>query len=203
MKKRLTDVEWNFASIPEEQFFPCHHWEFSRTAVLEASPDYVHEGLDPYAKYGTFAAPWPRVPFAELDGETRKLLASNYHKNAGLHALDFKHFTQNYDDACDTPQTLFAFQIDWTHSDNNLRDCFEAWLKEKRPPEIQEQEVRGRAPARQLEADLRALGIYRIIMFHHESSVSEIINQYKTGFRDETAWSKAKVRASRVLKAFR
>ena len=198
----LPDNEWDIYNIPPEQINVCHRWEFSRTAVLEADPSYVHEGIDPYAKYGEFASPWPHLPFIALDLELRKSLASNYHpQRQGLWPLDYRHFVKNYDDAA--PQSLFAFQIDWTCPPDKLKDDFLAWMKDNRPSGIEVQEVRGHAPIRQMEADLKALGIYRIVQFHHATPVSAIIDKYKTSFRDETAWSKAKGRAIRELKSFR
>ena len=202
MNGTLPKSEWDFSQIPPEQINVCHRWEFSRTAVLEADPAYVHKGIDPYAKYGEFAAPWPHRPFIELDLDWRKILASNYHpQRRGLWPLDYRHFVKNYEDAA--PQSLFAFQIDWTCSPDKLSKEFFAWLELNKPQEIQEEEARGGGPRRQMDADLKALGIYRIIQFHHASSVSEIIGQYKSEYSDDTAWSKAKTRATRALMAYR
>ena len=205
MRGTLPDSEWDFRQIPDEQIFACYRWEFSRTAVLKAILTTFKGGLNPYAKYGEFAAPWPRQCFVTLDREYRETLAANYHMARGLHPLDYRHYVQNHDG--DRSDSLYAFQIDWTHSDKNLRDCFEAWLKQNRPPDIQQQEARGRnAPLSQMKEGLEALGIHRIITHHGETPISQLIPLYADRlairFNDDAAWSRSKTRAGEELKSF-
>jgi len=205
MNNILADFEWDFSQIPDEQIFVCHRWEFSRTAVLKASPKYVHRGIDPYAKYGEFPNPWPSQSFIRQDRDYRKKVALNYHLPRGLYPLDYRHYVQNHDG--DRSDSLYAFQIDWTHSDKNLRDCFEAWLKQNRPPEIKQQQARGRgAPLSQMKEDLEALGIYRIITHHDVTSVSDLIGLYNgklaRRFSEDAEWSRSKKRAVEALKLF-
>jgi hypothetical protein len=206
MRGTLPDSEWDFRQIPDEQIFACYWWEFSRTAVLKADPDYVHGGLNPYAKYGEFAAPWPRQCFVTLDRKYRETLAANYRMAGGMYPLDYRHYVKNHDGV--TSDSLYAFQIDWTHSDKNLRNCFEGWLKQNRPPDIQQQEARGRnAPLSQMKENLEALGIYRIIAHHGATPISQLIPLYADNladrFKNDAAWSRSKARAVEALKSFR
>jgi len=220
MNALLDESEWRFASVPDDQVFACYHWEFSRTAALESNPKYVIGKSDPSTILGNhlpvqWLPPWPDRAFLNCnigrsDDEkldTRGNLAELYQGgiySRALGSLDLKEL--NFDLRAYAAKSLAAFVIDWTCTDKHLRDCFEYWLKKNRP-DIIKREARGRgAPLAQMKEDLEALGIYRIIKYHHEIPILKLIEKYgdhlAKRFGEEAAWSRAKRRAFERLQSF-
>jgi len=78
MSPPLRESEWNFSGVRDEEVSACHHWEFSRTAVLEIDPPYVHQENNSFAKYGSFPSAWPKSPFLEYPQDCREDLAKRY-----------------------------------------------------------------------------------------------------------------------------
>jgi hypothetical protein len=212
-KPLLEEHEWRFSSVREEHIFFCHYWEFSRTGALESNPDYIPGSSDPSTIFkglpSQFLWPWPDGAFLSLDDLSKSVMSNLlqggiYHR--ALSPLDLND--PKYDLRAYAEQDrMVAFRIDWTRTNTHLRNCFEHWLKENRP-NTQPLEARGRgAQLGQMKEDLEALGVYRIIKYHGNTPVSQLIDSYgnrlAARFADEGAWSRAKRRPNKGVERFR
>jgi hypothetical protein len=91
---------------------------------------------------------------------------------------------------------IAAFKIDWEHSDKQLSEAFDSWLKTHRPNTITQRKSKtgGGSDLREMRTNLKALGAFR----QHESQ-SQLESQYK----DQSGWLKAARKAEAIIAGLR
>lgn len=105
-------------------------------------------------------------------------------------------------DLPDIGETDYAFEIEWDASDGRLLKEFQAWLRKTRPrPPV---ERRGKSQAREVAADLKALGSYRLLQRFSAPEAQEYTQQHmREGLYAKLPdWYEARKRAERILRAF-
>ena len=112
---------------------------------------------------------------------------------------------------------IAAFEIDWRRSNGEMTKAFTDWLKDNRPRTvrvIQRGKTGAGSPARQIQADLVALGAFRLLREYGSSgkaynAVSDVIGAGWQAFESSkwalpsdhpSAWSRAKKRAEKVIR---
>ena len=91
---------------------------------------------------------------------------------------------------------IAPFKIDWEHSDKQLSEAFDSWLKTYRPHTIEQRKSKtgGGSDLREMRTNLKALGAFR----QHESQ-SQLESQYK----DQSGWLKAARKAEAIIAGLR
>jgi hypothetical protein len=95
---------------------------------------------------------------------------------------------------------IAPFKIDWEHSDKQLSEAFDSWLKTCRPDTIKQRKSKtgGGSELREMRADLKALGAFR----QRAQRTFEDV-QSQSQYSDQSAWLKAARKAEAIIAGLR
>jgi hypothetical protein len=95
---------------------------------------------------------------------------------------------------------IAPFKIDWEHSDKQLSEAFDSWLKTCRPDTIKQRKSKtgGGSELREMRADLKALGAFR----QRAQRTFEDV-QSQSQYSDQSAWLKAARKAEAIIAELR
>lgn len=212
--------EWDFSSLRDEEVGVCHHWEFSRTAILEKNPCYLNDPAQWPDESGLlahdpFPPPWPHQSFQSLDREARKEFWERIKPMSAIHPFPLDSVYDWLDplpgDSVSQMKPnliVAAFQIYTHRSHKAIVESFSEWLAEYlRHNQGEVEETRGRsADQSRCRVELATLGILRILRHHAEMKVEQVISLYEdllpARFSERAAWSRAKSQAIALVKSW-
>jgi len=171
---------------------------------------------------------WPRTPFLAIDSKERKRRLKLLPKVAGVDdwpyylVTDITKILQNYAEGgfssmlsgdtlrqSDWPEwrEIVALDVNWLLTDEQMLRCFKAFLKQRRPPDVKQNESRGAGnDQRQSRADLKALGALRVLRHTQndwmkaEEITERMSRKGKPLFENQPSWIRARKRAQTMLK---
>jgi hypothetical protein len=166
--------------------------------------------IGPLRNFYTFPE-WPESPIGSID---RKIFFSRVEqlgyplpyakwKNESLAAIIDPRMA-----IWDTPRTRIELSIPKVSSHEELRLFFDAYLREHFPDQRKRKplSIGGGTPARQMEANLKFLGAWRLLGRMTALEAADYTQQQLGGcplYGEDSKWSKAKTRADRVIGEFR
>ncbi len=217
MKKgtSLPRGEWDFSGCPPEQLWRCWSYEYGREV------DWVRHAYATRTA-GTFDAcgnwhcwrdigdpetaveflnlsiipGFPDVPFLQSLKTARFAEPTAVSRSSSIRHLTALLRRTGFEQA-------YAFAIKWHESDKTILRDFAAVLKKIRPYDPFKR--RGRSERRRHEADLKALGAYRLLL---SGMTAAKARAYTSGFRrllynQESEWFIAKRRAAKIIAGIR
>ena len=217
MKKPLIlRAEWDFSDCRDDEVEECHHWEFRRTLHTQRALPEIQDSdwFQPYPPDAplTLDEFWPDTPFLSLSREKRKLRirerAETQERVWGfetpLHKLPKCH-SRTYEMG-GRWNVFVATEIRWALTDSEMIAAFREWLKKNRPEDRQPQSTRTGAASlpRQLRAELKALGAWRLLQVMHwsKAETATMDSEGKPLFADQKGWIRARAVAERVFNVF-
>jgi len=218
--------EWDFTDCPDEEVEHCAYYEYSRES--EKTKAYVAElrangnwnsGLYPgdaeyyerswFLNFFKVFEEFPSLPWLKIEKSSRENRSAKCRKLEGpflevgperlINEEEEYPFHPNDRGVWSLP-SVYAFEIEWTASDDAIKKSFARWLAQARPFKEAVQKKSGQLSPREL---LKYLGAFRLLRAYGgdwdaaQACVVEhgIGSPWTPSYSDERAWRRATQKA--------